>query len=149
MSSRGNFVDPVHLEALVRKAQESGDVGEDLVSQFAKIADGQFDNFRTHRGNSYVKMDREDAIQEATIECWEAMARWDSGPEGGSAFAYFYKVVWNCYARLNDHCRRQKRDPKSSIVDVDSLIGTEKEPATCERMRYLTRVPKGKRIWRK
>lgn len=129
-----NFVDSERIEVLAREAAETGEPSEELMEMFYRLARGYYDFFRGKRGNSYVLMEQDDAVQEAVIACWKALPYLGDG----SAYGFFYTTVVNRYRNLFQFCSRQKRDPGRYILDTDRLVHDEDlEPSECQRLRYL------------
>lgn len=114
-----NYVDAERLEVLALEAAEDGEVCDELVEMFYRLAHACFDSYRHKKGNSYVLMERDDAVQEAVIACWKAVTELNTAR--GSALNLFWQTIKVRYRNLFEFCSRKKRDPGKPIYDIDRL----------------------------
>ena len=108
-------IDFAKLDALAVEAVDTGAMSSELVDMLYKIARRAWDP----RRHTSQLVERDDAVQEALLDCFKASSKFN--PKRGNAYAFYRTIIRNSYGRLVNAALRQRRTPDGSVVRFDQL----------------------------
>lgn len=101
------------------------------MEMFYTLAHRTYDTYRGVKRHSYHLMERDDAVQEAVLACYQVTTQFN--PDGGGAYTYFRTVIKHTYRMLNAKAGRARRSPGTPIFDIDTVD----DPVDCQRVEFL------------